>query len=76
MSNKEFYKRLKLDLVENTLPEFKHIVEDIEITSLEQVLGIFRSVMIRNNQLVDDNNKCGKELKNLCNILGITEKDL
>jgi hypothetical protein len=76
MTSKEFYKRLKFDLMEHTLPEYRDIIKDLEIVSLEQVTGIFRSVMIRNNQLVEDNAKHLKELKNLCSILGISEKDL
>lgn len=76
MKTKEFYKRLKVDLLDNTHPEHRHLIKDIEITSLEQVLGIFRSVMIRNSAQIDEAVQMKKEIKNLCSVLGITEKDL
>lgn len=76
MTNKEFYKRLKADLLDNTHPEHRHIIKDLQITSLEQVLGIFRSVMIRNNNHIEEAIVLKRELKSLCNVLGIDEKEL
>lgn len=76
MKTKEFYKRLKIDLIDNSHPEHKYIIKDIQITSLEQVLGIFRSVMIRNSAQIDESIQMRKELKALCSVLDISEKDL
>lgn len=76
MTNKQFYKRLKVDLLDNTHPEHRHHLKDLNITSLEQVLGIFRSVMIRNSSQYDESIKMRKELKHLMDVLGVTERDL
>jgi hypothetical protein len=76
MTTKEFYKRLSTDLYDNTHPNYQHLVKDLKITSLEQVLGVFRSIMIRNNASVDEAIKMKKDLKGLMDVLGLTEKDL
>lgn len=76
MNNKEFYKRLATDLYENTHPNYQHLVKDLKITSLEQVLGLFRSIMIRNTTSVDEAIKMKKDLKGLMDVLGLTERDL
>lgn len=76
MKTKEFYKRLKDDMIDNTNKDRQHLIKDIKITSLEQVLGIFRSVMIKNYIQYEESILLRKEIKNLCNVLGISERDL
>jgi hypothetical protein len=76
MTNREFYKRLAKEIKENVHPTVADSVRNLEITSLHQVLGIVRSIMIRNNQNLDEAMALKKELKALCNILDISEKEL
>ena len=76
MKTKEFYARLKEDMIANTDKNRQHLIKDIKITSLEQVLGLFRSVMIKNSIQYEESIQMRKELKNLCSVLGISEKDL
>jgi ABC-type molybdate transport system ATPase subunit len=76
MKTREFYKRLKDDMLANTDKNRQHLIKDIQITSLEQVLGLFRSVMIKNSIQYEESIQMRKELKNLCSVLGISEKDL
>lgn len=68
---KQFYLRLKADLMDLTPEEHRHHITDMKITSLHQVLGMFRSVMIKNNKLIEENKFLNEELKTLANVLGI-----
>ena len=76
MTNKQFFTRLAKELHDNTHPTHQHLVKDLQITSLPQVLGIIRSVMIRNNNHMEEAVELRKNLKELCNVIGIDEKDL
>lgn len=75
MNLKTFYKRLAKDLYENTHPDHREIIKNLKITSLEQTLGIFRSVMIRNTSQIEDAKAMKKELKALAHVIGLEDRE-
>lgn len=73
MKNKEFYKKLSDEVYQCTHPDVREMVKDLKITSLDQVLGMFRSVMLRNWQLMDDGVEMNKQIKKLKDVVGMVD---
>lgn len=71
MTNKQFYNLLYVDLVEYTKEELKPIVYDVKLTNLDQVLGVFRALLIKNEQLEADLVDLKRDLENIAEALGL-----